>query len=89
MIVLAVLGQMPTGDSSPPNKNKAHLLPTRTTIPRTIPHQDNFKPGSKTTLQEQYVYGGIHGELSWWGVVRIQVLAIPIHNSYSTDTYFF
>ena len=30
-----VLGQLPTGDNSPLNKNKAQLLPTRTTIPRT------------------------------------------------------
>ena len=25
-------------DNSPPDKNKAQLLPTRTTIPRTTPH---------------------------------------------------
>ena len=31
----------PHEDNSPPDKNKAQPLPTRTTIPRTIPHQDN------------------------------------------------
>ena len=34
----SVLGQLPTGDNSPPDKIKAQLLPTRTTIPRTTPH---------------------------------------------------
>ena len=47
-------------------------MPTRTTIPRTIPHQDNSPlgplPRNKTTHQDQDLYGG---ELSSWGVVRI------------------
>ena len=30
-----VLGQLPTEDNSPPDKNKAQPLPTGTTIPRT------------------------------------------------------
>ena len=69
-----VLGQLPmTEDNSPPNKNKAQPLPTRTTIPRTIPHQDNSPlgplPRNKTTHQDQNLYGG---ELSSWGVVRIR-----------------
>ena len=59
---------------SPPDKNKAQLLPIRTTFPRTTPHQDNSPSGplqtSKTIYQVQYLYGG---ELSWWGVVQIQV----------------
>ena len=69
-----VLGQLPTGDNSPPDKNKAQLLPTRTTIPigqfptrTTPPHQDHYhlvKPLIRTNI-----YGG---ELSWWGVVRIR-----------------
>ena len=29
----------PHEDNSPPDKNKAQPLPSRTTIPRTIPHQ--------------------------------------------------
>ena len=33
-----VLGQLTTRDNSPPDINKAQLLPTRTTIPRTTPH---------------------------------------------------
>ena len=33
-----VLGQLPTGDNSQPDQNKAQLLPTRTTITRTTPH---------------------------------------------------
>ena len=33
-----ILGQHPTGDNSPPDKNKARLMPTRTTIHITIPH---------------------------------------------------
>ena len=61
-IYTGVLGQLPTGDNSPPDKNKSHILPTRTTIPRTIPHQDNcpLRPlqTSKTTHQDQYLYGG-------------------------------
>ena len=39
-MLLAVLGQLPTEDNSPPDKNKAQLLPTWTMIPTTIPHQD-------------------------------------------------
>ena len=35
-----VLGQLPTKHNFPPDKNKAQPLPTGTTIPRTIPHQD-------------------------------------------------
>ena len=38
LLCMAVLGQLPTGDNSPPDKNKAQLLPTRTTIPRTTSH---------------------------------------------------
>ena len=64
----------PHEDNSPPDKNKAHPLPTRTTIPRTIPHQDNSPlgplPRNKTTHQDQNLYGG---ELSSWGVVRIRL----------------
>ena len=63
----------PHEDKSPPDKNKAQPLPTRTTIPRTIPHQDNSPlgplPRNKTTHQDQNLYGG---ELSSWGVVRIR-----------------
>ena len=33
-----VLGQLHIGDNSPPDKNKAQLLPTRTMIYRTTPH---------------------------------------------------
>ena len=68
-----VLGQLPTKDNSQPDKYKAHPLPTGTTIPRTIAHQDNSPlgplPRNKTTHQDQYMYGG---ELSWWGVVQTQ-----------------
>ena len=35
----------PHEDNSPPDKNKAQPLPTRT-MPRTIPHQDNSPLGS-------------------------------------------
>ena len=66
----------PHEDNSPPDENKAHLLPTRTTMPRTIPHQDNSPlgplPRNKTTHQDQNLYGG---ELSSWGVVRIRYIA--------------
>ena len=40
-----VLGQLPMRTIPPPDKNKAQPLPTRTTIPRTIPHQDNSPLG--------------------------------------------
>ena len=40
-----VRGQLPTKDNSPPDKNKAQPLHTGTTIPRTIPHQDNSPLG--------------------------------------------
>ena len=33
-----VLGQLPTGDNSPPDKAKDQLLPTMTMIPITTPH---------------------------------------------------
>ena len=56
----------------PPGPQSLGLFLTRTTIPRTIPHQDNSLlgplPRNKATHQDQYLYGG---ELSWWGVVRI------------------
>ena len=48
-----VLGQLPTGDNSPPDKHKAQLLPTSTTIPRATPHQDHYqlvKPLIKTNI---------------------------------------
>ena len=55
------LGQLPTGQISPPEKDKTQLLPTRTTIPRTVgqlstratPHQDYYqqvKPLIKTNI---------------------------------------
>ena len=76
LLLKTVLGQLPMRTiNSPPDKNKAQPLPTRTTIPRTIPHQDNSPlglgplPRNKTTLQDQNLYGG---ELSSWGVVRIR-----------------
>ena len=51
----------PQEDNSPPDKNKAQPLPTGTTIPRTIPHQDNSPlgplPQNKTTHQDQNLYG--------------------------------
>ena len=34
----SVLGQLPTGDNSPPDKNNGHLLPTRTKLPQITPH---------------------------------------------------
>ena len=55
-----VLGQLPTGDYSPRDKNKALLLPTRTMIRRTIPHKDNSHPAllppSKTIGTNTYMY---------------------------------
>ena len=62
-----VLGQLPTKDNSPPDKYKAQPL---TTIPTTIPHQENSPlgplPRNKTTYQDQYLYSGNcpGGELS-------------------------
>ena len=41
---LMVLGQLPTGDNSPLDKNKAQLLPNRTTTPRRTPHKDHYQP---------------------------------------------
>ena len=60
-----VLGQLPTEDKSPPDKNKAQSLPTGTTIPRTIPHQDNspLGPQNKPTHQDQIPV--------WWGIVQV------------------
>ena len=59
----------PHEDNSPPYKNKAQPLPTRTAIPRNIPHQDNAPlgplPRNKTTHQDQNLYGG---ELSGYDV---------------------
>ena len=69
-LVERVLGQLPTKDNSPLNKNKAQPLPTGNTIPRTLPHQDNSPlgplPRNKTTHQDQYLYDGElpGGELS-------------------------
>ena len=60
----------PLGTISHRIRNKVQLWPTRT----AIPIKDNSPPGplqtSKTTHQDQYLYGGA---LSWWGVVRIRV----------------
>ena len=65
-----VLGQLPTKDNSPPDKSKVQPLPTGTTVPRTIPHQDNSPlgplPRNKATHEDQYMYSGDcpGGELS-------------------------
>ena len=73
-----VLGQLPTGDNSPPNKNKAHLLPTRTTNPRTIPQQNNSPPHHykpvKPLLRTKYsrVGNGPGGELSGYVFHHLQ-----------------
>ena len=75
-LILTVRGQLTTGDNSPPDKTKAQLFPTRTTIPRTTPHRTTptrTAKTSKTTHQDQYLHGG---ELSWWGVVRIRILTL-------------
>ena len=65
---LLVLGLL-TKDYSPPDKNNPQPLPTGTTIPRTIPHQDDCPrgplPRNKTTHQDQYLCGG---ELSGYGI---------------------
>ena len=67
-----VLGQLPTGDHSPLDKNKVQLLLTRTTIPRTIPHEDNSSPGPlltrTTTNQSNHSSGPIHVR---WGIVLV------------------
>ena len=69
----------PHEDNSPPDKNKAQPLPTRTTIPRAIPHQDNSPlgplPRNKTTHQDQNLYGR---ELSSGGVVRIRCVCMCV-----------
>ena len=63
LIILTVLGQLPTKDNSPPAKNKAQSLPNGTTIPRTIPHQDNSPlgplPRSKTNHKSNTCTVGI------------------------------
>ena len=73
-VINSVLGQLPMRTIIPHQINKAQPLPTRTTIPRTIPHQDNSPlgplPRNKTTHQDQNLNGG---ELSSWGVVRIRI----------------
>ena len=69
----------PHEDNCPPDNNKTQPLPTRTTIPRTIPHQDNSPlgplPRNKTTHQDQNLYGG---ELSSWGVICSDTLTMII-----------
>ena len=72
--IKTVLGQLPTKDNFPPDKNKAQPLPTGPTIPmsipsRTTPHLDHFH-GIKPLIKTNYLYGE---ELSWWGVVRIRI----------------
>ena len=37
------------------DKNSAKLLPTRTMIPRTIPHYDNSQPGTTTNQQNPLI----------------------------------
>ena len=89
----SVLGQLPTGDNSPPDKIKPNYCPsgpqslgqfsTRTTL--LGPQATN-----KSTHQDQYLYGG---ELSWWScpdthplvgeqttkfLTRLHVLMIPL-----------
>ena len=68
-ILVGVLGQLPTGDISPLDKNKAQILPTRTTIPRTTP-PTGPQQTCKSIDQDQYLP---EGELSWRGVVRIRL----------------
>ena len=60
-----VLGQLPTGDNSPSDKNKAQLLPTRATIPRTTPHLDNSPPDHRPISSgKNHSSGPIS---TWWG----------------------
>ena len=89
-IVTMVLGQLPTMDNSPSDKNKPQPLPTGTMIPRTIPHQNNSPlgplPQNKTTHQDQYLHVHVYGgELSWWGVVRIRFTMIGMINIFTRN----
>ena len=62
-------------DNSSPDKNKSQLLPTRTMIPMTTPHQDHYHQ-VKLLIRTNMING--NGELSWWGVVRIQLSTVEI-----------
>ena len=69
-----VLGQLPMRTIPHQIKIKPnHCPPVLTTIPRTIPHQDNSPQGplpqNKNTHQDQNLHGG---QLSSWGVVQIR-----------------
>ena len=68
-----VLGQFPT---------RTQLLPTRTTIPRTIPHQDNFPPGPLPTIQttHQDKYRSV-----WWGIVLVGSCPNMMKNTFSQN----
>ena len=67
-----VLGQLPTGDNSPPDKDKAQLLPTRTTLPRTSPHQDQNQPINPLMRTNAYMVGNCpSGELSRYGLTSV------------------
>ena len=71
-LVQSILGLGSMGNGSRTTSHQGQL-PTGTTIPRTIPHQDNSPlgplPRKKATHEDQYMYSG---ELSWWGVVKIR-----------------
>ena len=63
-----VLGQLPTGDNPPPDKNKAQLLPTRITIARTAPYnspQNEYQLVKSLIRTNIYMVGNFPGwELS-------------------------
>ena len=81
-----VLGQLPSKDNSPPNKNKAQPLPTGATTPTIIPHQDNSPlrplPQNKNTSLVNHSSGPIPVR---WGIVLVGICQ-DTHSDYSLIT---
>ena len=67
-MTLWVLGQLPTRDNYPPDKDKAQLLLTRTAIPSTTPHWDHCLPVKPHIRTNICMVGNCPGgELSGYG----------------------
>ena len=72
-VSLAVWGGCDSGDSPP--DSKAQLLPTRTTIPRTTPHQDHSPLGqlpTRTTTNPQNHSSGPRPVVRW-GIILVGI----------------
>ena len=65
-----------SGDNSPLDNSSTHLVPNRSTIPRTSYHKDYSPLGPlsiRNTCQDQYLHGGLYWYIFVWAFIKIYV----------------